>query len=61
VLGTALFDVGADSTVIFRHQQYAEFLAAEYATGRPVTSGQLPVLLGMAGDGIIPGSLAGGG
>ena len=59
VLGTALFDVAADSTVVFRHQQYAEFLAAEYVTGRPVTRGQLPVLLGMADDGTIPGSLAG--
>ena len=59
VLGTALFDVGANSTVIFRHQQYAEFLAAEYVTGRPVISGQLPVLLGMAEDRIVPGSLAG--
>jgi hypothetical protein len=59
VLGTALFDVAADSTVAFRHQQYAEFLAAEYVTGRPVTRGQLPVLLGMADDGTIPGSLAG--
>src|SRR5260370_5844775 len=59
VLGTALFDVAADSTVAFRHQQYAEFLAAEYVTSRPVTRDQLPVLLGMAGDGTIPGSLAG--
>jgi hypothetical protein len=59
VLGTALFDVAADSSVVFRHQQYAEFLAAEYVTGRPVTCSQLPVLLGMAGDGAIPGSLAG--
>ena len=59
MLGTALFDVAADSTVVFRHQQYAEFLAAEYVTGRPVTRGQLPVLLGMADDGAIPGSLAG--
>ena len=59
VLGTALFDVAADSTVVFRHQQYAEFLAAEYVTGPPVTRGQMPVLLGMADDGAIPGSLAG--
>ena len=59
VLGTALFDVAADSTVAFRHQQYAEYLAAEYVTSRPVTRGQLPVLLGMAEDGTIPGSLAG--
>jgi hypothetical protein len=59
VLGTALFDVAANSTVAFRHQQYAEYLAAEYVTGRPVTRGQLPVLLRMADDGTIPGSLAG--
>ena len=59
VLQAAFLAGGADSTVIFRHQQYAEFLAAEYVTGRPVTSGQLPVLLGMADDRIIPGSLAG--
>jgi len=59
VLETALFDAASDSAVAFRHQQYAEFLAAEYVTGRPITRVQLPVLLGMTGDGTIPGSLAG--
>lgn len=59
VLETALFDGAADSTVAFRHQQYAEFLAAEYVTGRPITRSQLPLLLGITGDGTIPGSLVG--
>jgi hypothetical protein len=59
VLGTALFDAGAGSGVTFRHQQHAEFLAAEYVSTRPVTRGQLPVLLGMTADGAVPPSLAG--
>jgi len=59
VLGTALFDPGADATVGFRHQQYAEFLAAEYVASRRITRPQLPGLLGMDGDGLIPGPLIG--
>ena len=42
VLGTALFDVAADCTVAFRHQQYAEFLAAEYVTGLPSSGASCP-------------------
>jgi hypothetical protein len=59
VLGTALFDPGPDTTVGFRHQQYAEFLAAEYVASRRVTRPQLPGLLGMNGDGVIPRPLTG--
>lgn len=59
VLGTALFDPGADATVGFRHQQYAEFLAAEYVVSRRVTRPQLPGLFGIDGDGMVPGPLTG--
>jgi hypothetical protein len=59
VLGTALFDPGPDATVGFRHQQYAEFLAAEYVASRRVTRPQLPGLLGINGDGVVPGPLIG--
>ena len=59
VLGTALFDPGVDATVGFRHQQYAEFLAAEYVASRRITRPQLPGLLGTDGDGAIPGPLTG--
>ena len=59
VMGTALFDPGPDATVGFRHQQYAEFLAAEYLISRRVISPQLPGLLGIDGDGVIPGPLIG--
>lgn len=59
VLGTALFDAGAGSGVAFRHQEHAEFLAAEYVSTRSVTPGQLPVLLGMTADGAFPRSLTG--
>ncbi len=59
VLGTALFDATADATVSFHHQQYAEFLAAEYVAERQITRPQLPALLGMHDDGAIPGPLTG--
>jgi hypothetical protein len=59
VLGTGLFDAAADATVGFRHQQYAEFLAAEYVTTRRITRPQLPALLGMHDNGAIPGPLTG--
>ncbi|HEY5362410.1 MAG TPA: hypothetical protein VIJ82_32795 [Streptosporangiaceae bacterium] len=59
VLGTALFDAAGDATVSFRHQQYAEFLAAEYVARRRIIRPQLPALLGMNDEGLIPGPLTG--
>lgn len=59
VIGTALFDPAADGAVTFRHQQYAEFLAARYVTERGVTRAQLWSLLGIQQSDRIPGALAG--
>ncbi len=59
VLGTALFDAAADASVSFRHQQYAEFLAAAYLSERRVTRPQLPALLGVHADGVLPGLMTG--
>jgi hypothetical protein len=59
VLGTALFDAAGDATVGFRHQQYAEFLAAEYVVSRQVTRSQVHSLLGMNDDNVIPGPMIG--
>lgn len=59
VLGTALFDAAGDATIGFRHQQYAEFLAAEYVVSRQVTRQQVHSLLGMNDDNAIPGPMIG--
>ena len=59
MLGTALFDAADDATVGFRHQQYAEFLAAEYVVSRRVTRPQVHSLLGMNDDNVIPGPMIG--
>lgn len=59
VLETALFDAAADATVSFLHQQYAEFLAAEYVVSRRVTRRQVHTLLGMNEDGVIPAPVTG--
>jgi hypothetical protein len=59
VLGTALFDAATDATVGFRHQQYAEFLAAEYVTSRRITRPQVRTLISMNEDGVIPGPMTG--
>jgi hypothetical protein len=59
VLGTALFDAAGDATVGFRHQQYAEFLAAEYVVSRRVTRSQVHTLLGMNDDNVIPSPMTG--
>jgi hypothetical protein len=60
VLGTALFAAAADGGVSFGHQQYAEYLAAEYLASRRITRQQLPALLGAQADGRLPGPLTGG-
>ena len=59
VLGTDLFDPAPDATVSFRHQMYAEYLAAEYVVQRRITRPQLPALLGVNADGLLPGAMAG--
>ena len=59
VLGTALFDAAPGASVSFRHQQYAEFLAAAYLSERRVDRRQLPALLGVRADGVLPGVMTG--
>ena len=54
VLGTALFDAAADMSVSFRHQQYAEYLAAEYLCKRQISPAQVPALLSVQADGVFP-------
>ncbi|NJC64684.1 hypothetical protein HC028_09235 [Planosporangium flavigriseum] len=58
VLRTALFDAAPHGTVAFRHQQYAEYLAADYISRRPVAHAQLPALLGTR-NGLLPGPVMG--
>lgn len=60
VLGTALFDAtGASGTVAFRHQQYAEYLAARYLVDRGINRIKVPTLLGVTVDGELPGPMVG--
>ncbi len=54
VLGSALFESGSTASLVFRHQRYAEYLAAGYLVTRGVTSSQVSGLLGVR-DGVIPG------
>jgi hypothetical protein len=59
VIGTTLFDAAPDAALAFRHQQYAEYLAARYVVDRKITHAQLRGLLGVRDDGRVPGVLAG--
>lgn len=59
VLGTDLFDAAPDATVSFRHQQYAEYLAAAYLVHRRIIRPQLAALLGVQVDGLLPGPMVG--
>ncbi|WP_143271477.1 hypothetical protein [Amycolatopsis echigonensis] len=60
VLNTALFDAAVGSSLAFRHQQYAEYLAARYVTQRSsVTRGQIRDLLRAGPGGQVPGVLGG--
>lgn len=59
VLGTALFDAGPSGALPFRHQQYAEYLAASYLADRGVTAAKLPALLGVHHNGLLPGAMVG--
>lgn len=57
VLGSALFESGTPGSVVFRHQVYADYLAAAYVSGREPTFGQLSVVLGMTG-GVLPRAMS---
>lgn len=59
VLGTALFDAAPGASVLFRHQQYTEYLAAAYLAKRRITRTQLQALLGVQADGALPGAMVG--
>lgn len=59
VLSTALFDAGPSGALTFRHQQYAEYLAASYLADRDVAAAQLPALLGVHHNGLLPSTRAG--
>ncbi len=59
VIGTALFEWAPDHAVMFRHQQYAEYLAAQYVATRRTSRRQLRQLLGARSDGRVPGFLTG--
>lgn len=59
ILGTALFDAGPSGALTFRHQQYAEYLAASYLADRGVAPAQLPALLGVHPNGLLPGAMVG--
>ena len=54
ILHTDLFSAAPEASVEFQHQQYAEFLAAEYLVERQITPGQLRGLLRAQGDGLVP-------
>lgn len=54
VLDTALFDSGPTGSVVFRHQRYLEYLAAAYLVERGIRAGQIPVLLGVHPNGLLP-------
>ncbi|MFG1941606.1 hypothetical protein [Nonomuraea sp. NPDC048826] len=59
ILNTALFDAAPDSTVSFRHHQFAEFLAASYLVDRKIGRAQLKGVLGLHADGTLPGAMMG--
>ncbi|ONI87994.1 hypothetical protein ALI22I_19810 [Saccharothrix sp. ALI-22-I] len=59
VLGTALFDPGAPGVVTFRHQMYAEYLAAAYLVDRDAAPEQVADLLGTSVNGVLPPSRIG--
>ncbi|MEU4667507.1 hypothetical protein AB0F91_05930 [Amycolatopsis sp. NPDC023774] len=54
VLDTALFDPGPAGSVVFRHQRHLEYLAAAYLVERGIRAGQVPVLLGVHANGVLP-------
>jgi hypothetical protein len=59
VLGTALFDLAPDGAIGFRHQQYAEFLAARYLVNRRVPADKIRMLLSVTENGSLPSAMVG--
>ena len=59
VLDTALFDTGPAGAVVFRHQSYVEYLTAAYLVERKLQRGQVPALLGVHSNGLVPTSRVG--
>ena len=57
VLGTAVFDPGPEGTVTFRHQRYAEFLAAAYLVDRRATPNQVADLVGTRSTRALPAAM----
>lgn len=58
-LDSALFDPAPSSGVQFRHQQYAEYLAARYLARRRVSTPQLRALIGVQPSGVMPATMSG--
>lgn len=58
VVGSALFEAVGANAVSFRHQHYAESLAAAYLHERQVSPHRILSLLGVTPDGLLPGSRA---
>lgn len=59
VLDTALFDAGPAGAVVFRHQSYVEYSAATYLVDRGLHPGQVPALLGVHANGLLPAARLG--
>ncbi|WP_216207021.1 hypothetical protein [Amycolatopsis aidingensis] len=59
VLDTALFDTGPAGAVVFRHQSYVEYSTAAYLVERKLQPGQVPALLGVHSNGLLPTSRLG--
>lgn len=59
VLDTALFDAARSGEVAFRHQQYAEYLAASYLADRRVSGTRVLQLLDVHSNGLVPAARIG--
>lgn len=59
VLGTVLFEAAAPGVLAFRHQQYAEYLAASYLLERDIARPTLRALLGVQDNGLLPSARIG--
>jgi hypothetical protein len=56
VLGSAMFDTAPRDTVVFRHREYIDYLAAKYVVDRAPVRSQVAALLGLT-DGVLPRSM----
>lgn len=59
VLDTALFDAGPAGAVMFQHRSYVEYSTAAYLVERKLQPGQVPALLGVHSNGLLPSSRLG--